>query len=174
MINSIGRSYIVCAGKNKCDWNTVVKAYKESKIDLDLHLIGGREEQFENINGVVQIPYLPVNDFIKQVQGAEFCILPLEPVPFSFGQMRLLQQMALRKCVIVSDAPSIMDYARNNFVAQPGDVERGVKLTPPVLGVYDIHAINWGLPFDSRYLNSRSRKTDIGPVDSRKGRRPHV
>lgn len=40
--------------------------------------------------------------------------------------------------------PSIMDYARNNFVAQPGDVERGVKLTPPILGVYDIHAINWG------------------------------
>ncbi len=40
--------------------------------------------------------------------------------------------------------PSIMDYARNNYVAQPGDFERGVKLTPPLLGVYDIHAINWG------------------------------
>lgn len=40
--------------------------------------------------------------------------------------------------------PSIMDYARNNYVAQPGDVERGVKLTPPQLGVYDIYAINWG------------------------------
>lgn len=40
--------------------------------------------------------------------------------------------------------PSIMDYARNNYVAQPGDMERGVKLTPPVLGVYDIYAINWG------------------------------
>lgn len=40
--------------------------------------------------------------------------------------------------------PSIMDYARNNFVAQPGDKERGVRLTPPNLGVYDIHAINWG------------------------------
>lgn len=40
--------------------------------------------------------------------------------------------------------PSIMDYARNNFIAQPGDVEKGVKLTPPVLGVYDIYAINWG------------------------------
>lgn len=39
--------------------------------------------------------------------------------------------------------PSIMDYARNNFVAQPGDLERGVRLTPPILGVYDIHAINW-------------------------------
>lgn len=40
--------------------------------------------------------------------------------------------------------PSIMDYARNNFIAQPGDLEKGVKLTPPVLGVYDIYAINWG------------------------------
>lgn len=40
--------------------------------------------------------------------------------------------------------PSIMDYARNNFIAQPGDVEKGVKLTPPNLGVYDIFAINWG------------------------------
>lgn len=88
-INSIGRKYIVCAGKNKCDWDTVVKAYKESKIDLDLHLIGGKEERFENISGVVQIPYLPINDFIEQVHGAEFCVLPLEPVPFSFGQMRL-------------------------------------------------------------------------------------
>gem|GEM_PF-5612349 len=37
-----------------------------------------------------------------------------------------------------------MDYARNNFVAQPGDYERGVRLTPPILGVYDIYAINWG------------------------------
>lgn len=40
--------------------------------------------------------------------------------------------------------PSIMDYARNNFVAQPGDRERGVRLTPPPIGVYDIHAIKWG------------------------------
>lgn len=116
-INPVGRPYIVCVGKSKCDWDTVVKAYKESKIDLDLHLIGGKEEQFENISGVVQIPYLPINDFIEQVQGAEFCVLPLEPVPFSFGQMRLLQQMALRKCVIVSDAPSILDYVENNRTA---------------------------------------------------------
>ena len=39
--------------------------------------------------------------------------------------------------------PSIMDYARFNFVAQPGDLERGVKLTPPHLGVYDYYVIKW-------------------------------
>lgn len=38
--------------------------------------------------------------------------------------------------------PSIMDYARNNYVAQPED--KGVKLTPPLLGIYDQYAINWG------------------------------
>lgn len=116
-INPIGKPYIVCAGKSKCDWDTVVKAYKECKVDLELHLIGGKEKRFEDIDGVIQIPYLPVNDFIKQVQGAEFCVLPLDPVPFSFGQMRLLQQMAMKKCVIVSDAPSILNYVEDNHTA---------------------------------------------------------
>ncbi|MGN0201722.1 MAG: zinc-dependent metalloprotease [Candidatus Cryptobacteroides sp.] len=37
--------------------------------------------------------------------------------------------------------PSIMDYARFNYVAQPSD--KGVRLTPPTLGVYDEYAIDW-------------------------------
>ena len=38
-------------------------------------------------------------------------------------------------------APSIMDYARFNYVAQPGD--EGVALMPDI-GVYDKHAVRWG------------------------------
>lgn len=38
---------------------------------------------------------------------------------------------------------SIMDYARFNYVAQPGDKERGVKLTPPRFGEYDKFLIKW-------------------------------
>lgn len=38
-------------------------------------------------------------------------------------------------------APSIMDYARFNYVAQPGD--EGVALMPNI-GVYDKYAIRWG------------------------------
>lgn len=38
-------------------------------------------------------------------------------------------------------APSIMDYARFNYVAQPED--KGVSLHPGI-GIYDKHAINWG------------------------------
>lgn len=36
---------------------------------------------------------------------------------------------------------SIMDYARYNYVAQPGD--KGVKVSPPSLGVYDDYVIKW-------------------------------
>ena len=39
---------------------------------------------------------------------------------------------------------SIMDYARFNYVAQPGDKEKGVKLTPPVMGPYDYFSIKYG------------------------------
>jgi hypothetical protein len=38
-------------------------------------------------------------------------------------------------------APSIMDYARFNYVAQPGD---GNVALMPKIGIYDKHAIRWG------------------------------
>mgnify|MGYP001030680374 FL=1 len=38
-------------------------------------------------------------------------------------------------------APSIMDYARFNYVAQPGDGD--VSLMPDI-GTYDIHSVRWG------------------------------
>lgn len=38
-------------------------------------------------------------------------------------------------------APSIMDYARFNYVAQPGD---NVKNLSPNIGLYDLLAIEWG------------------------------
>ena len=40
-----------------------------------------------------------------------------------------------------STAPSIMDYARFNYVAQPGD--KNVAMNPNI-GVYDKYSINWG------------------------------
>lgn len=37
--------------------------------------------------------------------------------------------------------PSIMDYARHNYVAQPGDPV--TNLDPPPLGLYDYYAVEW-------------------------------
>ncbi|WKD84972.1 hypothetical protein KCTC32516_00309 [Polaribacter huanghezhanensis] len=56
-------------------------------------------------------------------------------------------------------APSIMDYARFNYVAQPGDV--GVALMPNI-GVYDKYAISWGY----RPILDKSEKGEKPVLDS--------
>ena len=38
---------------------------------------------------------------------------------------------------------SVMDQIKYNYVAQPGDLEKGVRLSADNLGVYDYYAINW-------------------------------
>ncbi|MDW7691815.1 zinc-dependent metalloprotease [Flammeovirgaceae bacterium SG7u.111] len=54
-------------------------------------------------------------------------------------------------------APSIMDYARFNYVAQPGD--EGVSLMPGI-GIYDKHAIRWGYrPIPSAKTSTDEKST---------------
>lgn len=53
---------------------------------------------------------------------------------------------------------TIMDYARFNFVAQPGDMEKGVKLTPPRLGLADYFSIKWlysPIPEAATYMDEK-------------------
>ena len=52
-------------------------------------------------------------------------------------------------------APSIMDYARFNYIAQPGD--KGVALMPNI-GVYDKHAVKWGYRPIPEAKNSKDEK----------------
>jgi len=53
---------------------------------------------------------------------------------------------SLRSPTFTSDnglTASVMDDVLYNYVAQPGDLERGVKLVTSDLGVYDHYAIEW-------------------------------
>lgn len=68
---------------------------------------------------------------------------------------------------------SIMDYARFNYVAQPGDMERGVKLTPPRFGEYDRFLIKWNYKYypnfedpakESEYLSNMVSEAIKTPV----------
>ncbi len=40
-------------------------------------------------------------------------------------------------------SPSVMDYVPCNYIAQPGDVEKGVRMVPGGLGEYDYYVIKW-------------------------------
>ena len=56
-------------------------------------------------------------------------------------------------------APSIMDYARFNYVAQEGD---GVKQITPKIGVYDKFAIEWGY----RWTGKKSPYDELPIINS--------
>lgn len=64
-------------------------------------------------------------------------------LPHNMGSSSAYPVDSLRSATFTSKmgtAPSIMDYARFNYVAQPGD---NAALMPGV-GIYDKHSINWG------------------------------
>ncbi len=63
---------------------------------------------------------------------------------------------------------SIMDYARFNYVAQPGDKERGVKLTPPRFGVYDKYLVRWNYTpiFDAKTIEDEAKITSQWITDA--------
>ena len=63
---------------------------------------------------------------------------------------------------------SIMDYARFNYVAQPQD--KGVKLTPPYLGVYDYYAIEWGYKYFPNQVGYKKESLELQKfVDKHQG-----
>ncbi|MBQ3941633.1 MAG: zinc-dependent metalloprotease, partial [Bacteroidales bacterium] len=63
---------------------------------------------------------------------------------------------------------SIMDYARFNYVAAPGDKERGVRLSPPKFGKNDYWAIRWGYTpvFDASSFEEETKITAGWITDS--------
>ncbi|TVQ66931.1 MAG: DUF5117 domain-containing protein [Balneolaceae bacterium] len=65
-------------------------------------------------------------------------------LPHNFGSSFAVPVDSLRSPTYTANhgtAPSIMDYARFNYIAQPGD---GVTNFYPRVGEYDIWAIKWG------------------------------
>lgn len=116
-VGAVTEKYIVCIGYIKRDWKTLVGAYRKIKTDVKLRLIGHVEKQYEDIEGVEQIPFIPVDELKRQINGAIAGVLPLESFNYSFGQMTLQQQMALGKCVITADVPSVRDYVEDLHTA---------------------------------------------------------
>lgn len=119
-------SYIICVGYAKRDWDTLVKAYVKLGTKVKLRLVGHVDVRFEGTQGVEQLPFVPIRELMNQIFNALFCVLPLESFNYSFGQMTLMQQMALDKCVVAARVPSLNDYVEDGKTAvlyNPGDAD---------------------------------------------------
>ncbi|MHC1778609.1 MAG: zinc-dependent metalloprotease [Bacteroidales bacterium] len=64
---------------------------------------------------------------------------------------------------IYGTTASIMDYARFNHMARPGDKERGVRLTPPFIGPFDFLSIEYGYKY---FHNISTSEQELPLLDS--------
>ena len=91
------KTYIVCVGYRKRDWNTLLKAYNESNIDEELYLIGNPDIKCDNPK-VKVLPFIPISELMTYITNAKFSVIPLDDFNYSFAQLTLLQQMA---CILL-------------------------------------------------------------------------
>ena len=120
-----GKPYILSIGYNKRDWDTLIKAYETLDTEVELHLLGN--DSWKSDNPKIKIlPPVSVTDMKQMIEGSLFGVLPLKWFNYSYGQMTLMQQMALGKAVIVSEVPSVKDYVqdgRDALLYPPEDAE---------------------------------------------------
>ena len=67
---------------------------------------------------------------------------------------------------------SIMDYARNNHVANSDDFKRGVRMTPPVLGPFDYLSIEYGYKYFNEELTPAQEYKWLDSLMTEKSKSP--
>jgi glycosyltransferase involved in cell wall biosynthesis len=130
-------TYILCVGYSKRDWDTLIEAYKLLHADIKLRLVGHIDERYASIPGVEQVAFIPINVLIEQIYNSLFGVLPLQSFNYSYGQMTLMQQMALEKCVIAAKVPSLIDYVENDVTAVLYEPQNSMELAAKMREILD-------------------------------------
>ncbi len=107
--------FILCVGYRKRDWETLIRAYKKSNQKCKLYLIGNESIKIKHKN-IKVLPFMKLDELMQYISDSYCCVLPLEYMPYSFGQMTLLQEMIMRKTVITAQVPSVMDYNSDGLI----------------------------------------------------------
>lgn len=145
------QNYIICVGYQKRDWETLIRAYwrlaayleGEGKAIPELRLIGKPDEAYQEMmehpqkGKINHLPFLPLEELIQNIQAALFAVLPLENFNYSFGQMTLLQQMALGKAVITAQVPSMVDYVEEGKTGLFYEAGNNRQLCDRMLQLYE-------------------------------------
>ena len=129
-VKAAQEAVLLCVGYIKRDWDTLINAYARFAVQLKekcgqdivvptLKLVGKAEcEEAAEVKlpegaKIELVPYIPMQGLMEEIRKAVFCILPLENFNYSFGQMTLLQQMAMGKAVLTARVCSMLDYVED-------------------------------------------------------------
>jgi glycosyltransferase involved in cell wall biosynthesis len=112
--------YAVCAGNSPRGWTQLATAWRAFP-GRRLLLLGSDLRQADLPSHVLSMPKVPFRTYVRLLAGARLVVLPLPDGWASWGQMTLLQAMALGKPVVVTDVRPVRDYISQGCVTVRSD-----------------------------------------------------
>ena len=103
--------YVLSVGSRFRDYRTLLKAWEG--VEFPLKIVGAKITDSVANKRIEGIAEVSIERLRSLIHNARFVILPIQARPYSVGQMTLLQCMAMRKPVIVTNVPGVRDYTRN-------------------------------------------------------------
>lgn len=100
--------YILSMGETKRDYTTLLKAW--GRIDFPLMIVGSGSTNAGGARNIRLVDRVRIDELMRLIHDSRFVVLPLEDVRYSVGQMTLLQCMAMRKAVVVTNVAGVRDY----------------------------------------------------------------
>lgn len=103
--------YALSIGTRFRDYETLANAWKG--VDYPLRIVGQNRRTINRNRNITFTPEVPINELNALIHNARLIVLPIEGRRYSVGQMTVLQCMAMKKTIIVTDVPGISDYVSN-------------------------------------------------------------
>jgi len=113
-LDTRGKGYVLSAGRAERDYGLLSEAWTE--LPQNLHIVCDTEAPLRSVKALPNITLLRRCfdvDYMREITGADFVVVPLKDKELSAGQMVLLQSMAVGKAVIISRTPTTEEYGEH-------------------------------------------------------------
>lgn len=127
--NGEGYAHVLLSvGYSKRDYRTLCEAWRQSPAkDYKLRIVGDTSlaEQYKDCKSIEFSGKIPLAELMSLTRGCTAVVVPLPEYMYSYGQMTILQSMAMAKPMIVSRTTSTVDYisaAPGVLAVEPCDV----------------------------------------------------
>jgi len=111
-------AYAVSAGRSGRDYELLIRVFSENGYPL--HIIcdsAGIADNKELASNIKILNGCYGDDYINELAAAKVVVIPISVDDISAGQMVLLQAMALKKPIVITDTPTTRLYGRDNHTA---------------------------------------------------------
>lgn len=123
------KKLLLSIGYAKRDYHTLCEAWKRAEVgDYRLHIVGDDSlaSQYEDCSNIEFSGKIPIAQLMELTCNCAAVVMPLPEFRYSYGQMTILQSMAMAKPMIVTRTTSTIDYineAPGVMIVEPEDIE---------------------------------------------------